>query len=203
MLLTDARRPARTGPHDELIPLSKQDRQLWDHKLIAEGQELLSQALPQRAIGYYQIQAAITAVHDEAETAEQTDWPQILALYGLLQHMTANPMVGLNRAIAVAMVHGPAAGLALLNSLDTALTGHYRLNAVRAHLLELAGDTAAAIDNYRQAASRTTSLAERHYLTEKAAALAAHRQTMGERDSDRNEALSDGPFAARLPAGGG
>jgi RNA polymerase sigma factor (sigma-70 family) len=173
MLLTDARRPARTGPSGELIPMSEQDRELWDQKLIAEGQALLSAALPQGAVGFYQIQAAINAVHDEATTAAETDWAQILALYGLLQRMTANPMVTLNRAIAAAMVHGPAAGLALLTELGTALAGHHRLHAVRAHLLEMAGDTDAAIGYYRQAAGRTTSLAESQYLTAKAAALAA------------------------------
>lgn len=172
MLLTDARRPARTGTAGELIPLSEQDREQWDQKLIVEGQTLLYAALPQRAVGYYQVQAAIAAVHDEADAAEQTDWPQILALYGLLERMTANPMVTLNRAIAAAMVHGPTAGLALLDGLDTALAGHHRLDAVRAHLLEMAGDNEPAIENYRLAASRTTSLAERQYLTTKARRLA-------------------------------
>ncbi|HCT79133.1 MAG TPA: RNA polymerase subunit sigma-24 [Micromonosporaceae bacterium] len=176
MLLTDARRPARTGTTGELIPLSEQDRGLWDQKLIVEGQTLLYEALPQRAVGYYQVQAAIAAVHDEAATDAQTDWPQILALYGLLERMTSNPMVTLNRAIAAAMVHGPAAGLSLLSGLDTALAGHHRLDAVRAHLLEMAGDNEPAIENYRLAASRTTSLAERQYLTAKAAALGARRR---------------------------
>jgi len=173
MLLSEGRRPARTGPHGELIPLSEQDRQRWDHKLISEGQALLAGALPQRAVGYYQIQAAINAIHDEAATAEETDWAQILALYGLLERMTSNPMVTLNRAIAAAMVHGPAAGLAVLDGLGEALTGHHRLDAVRAHLLEMAGDLEAAEDHYRRAANRTTSVAERQYLLTKAATLVA------------------------------
>jgi predicted RNA polymerase sigma factor len=171
MLLTDARRPARTGPRGELIPLADQDRTRWNKALIAEGTALLAAVLPRRAIGEYQLQAAIAAVHDEADTAQQTDWPQILALYGLLQRMTANPMVALNRAIALAMVDGPAAGLAAIAGLDTQLPGHHRLDAVRAHLLEMAGDPTTAITHYLRAAGRTTSLAERDYLTGKAARL--------------------------------
>jgi RNA polymerase sigma factor (sigma-70 family) len=170
MLLTDARRPARTGAHGELVPLAEQDRTRWDRALIAEGVALLTTVLPRRSIGEYQLQAAIAAIHDEAASAEQTDWPQILALYGLLERMTGNPMVTLNRAIALAMVQGPAAGLAALAGLDSRLPGH-RLDAVRAHLLELAGDHAAAVAHYRRAAGRTTSLAERDYLTGKAARL--------------------------------
>jgi RNA polymerase sigma factor (sigma-70 family) len=170
MLLTDARRPARTGAHGELVPLAEQDRTRWDRALIAEGVALLTTVLPRRSIGEYQLQAAIAAIHDEAASAEQTDWPQILALYGLLERMTGNPMVTLNRAIALAMVQGPAAGLAALAGLDSRLPGH-RLDAVRAHLLELAGDHAAAVTHYRRAAGRTTSLAERDYLTGKAARL--------------------------------
>jgi predicted RNA polymerase sigma factor len=170
MLLTDARRPARTGPHGELVPLAEQDRTRWDQALIAEGVALLTTVLPRRSVGEYQLQAAIAAIHDEAATAQQTDWSQILALYGLLERMTGNPMVTLNRAIALAMVQGPAAGLAALAGLDSRLPGH-RLDAVRAHLLELAGDHAAAVTHYRRAAGRTTSLAERDYLTGKAARL--------------------------------
>ena len=173
MLLTDARRPARTGPDGELVPLSAQDRTRWDQTLIAEGIALVSAALPRGAVGYYQVQAAIAAVHDEATTAAATDWPQILALYGLLERMNTNPMVTLNRAIAVAMVNGPAAGLAVLATLDEALAGHHRLDAVRAHLLEMAGDTDRAIALYRTAAGRTTSLAERRYLLTQAAHLSA------------------------------
>jgi RNA polymerase sigma factor (sigma-70 family) len=171
MLLTDARRPARTGPHGELVPLAEQDRARWNRALIAEGVAVLTAVLPRRSIGEYQLQAAIAAVHDEAATAEQTDWPQILALYGLLERMTGNPMVTLNRAIALAMVDGPAAGLAALTGLDSRLPGHHRLDAVRAHLLELAGDPDTAITHYLRAAGGTTSLAEREYLTGKAARL--------------------------------
>jgi predicted RNA polymerase sigma factor len=132
---------------------------------------LITAALPRGAVGDYQLQAAIAAVHDEAATAEETDWPQILTLYGLLERLTGNPMVTLNRAVATAMVHGPAAGLALLARLDGPLAGHHRLDAVRAHLLEMAGDIEAAIAHYRTAAARTTSLAERTYLTTQAARL--------------------------------
>jgi predicted RNA polymerase sigma factor len=171
MLLTDARRPARTGPAGQLIPLSEQDRTRWNQTLITEGIALLSEVLPRRAVGEYQLQAAIAAIHDEAATADETDWPQILALYGLLERMTGNPMVTLNRAIALAMVQGPAAGLAALADLDTELPDHHRLDAVRAHLLDLAGDTDSAIMHYQRAAGRTTSLAERDYLTARAARL--------------------------------
>ncbi len=174
MLLTDARRHARTGPAGELIPLTQQDRSLWDHALISEGVALLTVALGKGAIGEYQLQAAIAAVHDEAPRVEETDWPQILALYDLLKQMSESPVVQLNRAIAVAMVSGPAAGLELLDALaaDARLAGHYRLSAVRAHLLELQGDRASAIEHYRAAAGGTASLPERHYLLTQAARLA-------------------------------
>jgi len=171
MLLNEARRPARTGPAGELVPLAEQNRSRWDRALIEEGVALVSAALPKGTIGEYQLQAAIAAVHDEAETAEETDWPQILALYGLLEWMTGNPMVSLNRAVAVAMVEGPAAGLAQLETLDERLAGHHRLDAVRAHLLEMQGDRKAAIEHYRTAAGRTTSVAERDYLLMRAAGL--------------------------------
>jgi RNA polymerase sigma factor (sigma-70 family) len=173
MLLTDARRAARTGPGGELIPLARQDRALWDRRSIAEGVALISAALPRGSVGPYQLQAAIAAVHDEAPRAEDTDWPQILALYGLLKRMSDNPMVALNHAIAAAMVHGPSAGLELLAGLgaDRRLRGHHRLDAVRAHLLELAGDHAAAIEHYRRAAGRTTNIPERNYLITQAARL--------------------------------
>src|SRR5206468_7531900 len=130
MLLNEARRPARTGPDGELVPLAEQDRSRWDRTLIAEGVALVSDALPKGAVGEYQLQAAIAAVHDEAPSAEATDWPQILALYGLLEQMTGNPMVTLNRAVAAAMVEGPTAGLALIDALDERLAGHHRLDAV-------------------------------------------------------------------------
>jgi len=173
MILTDARKAARTGPDGELVPLDEQDRTLWDRAAITEGVELISQTLSRGAIGAYQLQAAIAAVHDEATRAEDTDWPQILALYGLLKRMSDNPMVTLNHAIAAAMVHGPQAGLTLLQALDTdpRLSSHYRLAAVRGHLHERAGDRAAAITHYRAAADGTSSIPERNYLLMKAARL--------------------------------
>jgi RNA polymerase sigma factor (sigma-70 family) len=173
MLLADARRAARTGPDGELIPLTKQDRALWDRTEISEGVALITATLSRGSIGAYQLQAAIAAVHDEAARSEDTDWPEILALYGLLMRMSDNPMVMLNHAIATAMVHGPAAGLQLLQALDAdgRLSGHHRLDAVRAHLLELAGDHQAAIAHYLIAAGRTTSIPERNYLMTQAARL--------------------------------
>ena len=173
MRLTDARRPARTGPGGELIPLTEQDRSLWDQAAITEGVALLTAALPRGAPGSYQLQAAIAAVHDEAPRAADTDWPQILALYGLLEQLSDNPLVTLNRAIAVAMVFGPSAGLSMLTSLDAdeRLAGSHRLDAVRAHLLEKAGDHRAAVTHYLAAANRTTSLPERNYLMTQAARL--------------------------------
>jgi RNA polymerase sigma factor (sigma-70 family) len=172
MLLSEARSPARTGPHGELVPLTEQDRSRWDREVIAEGIGLLTRALPSGAVGEYQLQAAIAAVHDEAPSTADTDWAQILALYGLLERMTDNPIVSLNRAVAVAMVEGPAAGLAALEGLDGQLTGH-RLDAVRGHLLEMSGDHDAAMTHYRAAAGRTTSAPERDYLTSRAARLSA------------------------------
>ncbi len=173
MLLTDARRAARTGPAGELIPLDEQDRALWDMAAVAEGVALVSAALRNGPPGEYQLQAAIAAVHDEAARAEDTDWPQVLALYGVLKQMSDNPMVTLNHAIAAAMVHGPQAGLDLLAPLaaDERLSGHHRLDAVRAHLLERAGDRRGAIAHYRAAAEKTTSLPERNYLLMRAARL--------------------------------
>jgi RNA polymerase sigma factor (sigma-70 family) len=177
MLLTDARRQARTGPDGELIPLTEQDRTLWERQPIAEGIALITAALAKGSVGPYQLQAAIAAVHDEAARAEDTDWAQILALYGLLKRMSENPMVALNHAIAVAMVEGPAAGLARLDALDAdgRLAGHYRMDAVRAHLLEMAGDHPAAIAHYRAAARGTKSIPERDYLTTKAARITTPR----------------------------
>ena len=173
MLLTDARRAARTGPSEELIPLSQQDRGRWDAGEIAEGIGLLTAALAKGAAGPYQLQAAISAVHSEAARAEDTDWPQILALYELLKRMSDNPMVTLNHAIAVAMVKGPPAGLELLDALDRdgRLAGHHRLHAVRAHLLEMAGDIDGAATHYRLAAGRTSSQPEQVYLLTQAARL--------------------------------
>ncbi|HEY0190034.1 MAG TPA: DUF6596 domain-containing protein [Kofleriaceae bacterium] len=173
MLLTDARRPARTGADGALIPLDEQDRGRWDRAAIAEGVALVSTALQRGPVGAYALQAAIAAVHDEAPRAEDTDWPQILALYGVLGQLADNPMVALNRAVAVAMVHGPAAGLAQLAALDAdpRLAGHHRLAAVRGHLHERAGEPAAAIACYRAAAERTTSVPERDYLLRRLARL--------------------------------
>ncbi|MFL5493096.1 MAG: RNA polymerase sigma factor [Gemmatimonadales bacterium] len=178
MLLTDARRAARTGARGELIPLDEQDRTRWDQRLIAEGIGLISETLSRGSVGSYQLQAAIAAVHDEAARADETDWPQIFALYGLLERMSDNPMVALNRAIAAAMVQGPVVGLELLTALDAdpRLAGHYRLDAVRGHLLEMAGDSERAILHYRAAAERTTSVPERNYLIAKAARLNAEQQ---------------------------
>jgi len=175
MILTDARRLARTGPEGELIPLDKQDRTLWDQKAISEGVALVSQTLSRGSIGSYQLQAAIAAVHDEAARAQDTDWPQVLALYGLLRRISDNPMVALNHAIAAAMVHGPSTGLKLLEALDadSRLAGHYRLDTVRAHLFEMAGDQQRAIAYYQAAARRSTSIPERDYLTTQVARINA------------------------------
>jgi RNA polymerase sigma factor (sigma-70 family) len=174
MLLTDARRAARTRPDGALVPLAKQDRALWDRGLIGEGVDLVSDTLARAPLGSYQVQAAIAAIHDEAPSAQDTDWPQILALYDVLERLSPNPMVTLNRAVAVAMVHGPQAGLRLLETLDDddRVAAHHRLEVVRGHLLEMAGDHAAAIASYRTAARRTTSLPERRYLEGRAARLA-------------------------------
>jgi RNA polymerase sigma factor (sigma-70 family) len=173
LLLTDARRLARSGPDGELIPLDEQDRSLWDRAAIDEGVALVSASLSRGSVGAYQLQAAIAALHDEAPRTADTDWPQVLALYGLLKHMSDNPMVTLNHAIAAAMVHGPGAGLELLKTLDTdeRMAGHYRLDAVRGHLFEMAGDREAARVHYRAAASGTSSIPERNYLITKLSRL--------------------------------
>jgi RNA polymerase sigma factor (sigma-70 family) len=177
MLLTDARRDARSGPNGELIPLDEQDRGLWSRDLITEGIGLVSAAMARGSVGPYQLQAAIAALHDEAVNAEATDWTQIMALYGVLRRMADNPMVELNHAVAAAMVHGPQAGLDLLESLDAdpRVAGHYRLDAVRGHLFERLGDPDRAIAHFRTAAARTASFPERNFLTTKAARLAAMR----------------------------
>ncbi|SCL56625.1 RNA polymerase sigma factor, sigma-70 family [Micromonospora citrea] len=177
MLLTDAHRAARTGPAGELVPLAEQDRDRWDRAAIAEGIALVTEALTWSPPGPYQLQAAIAAVHAEAPSADRTDWPQILALYRLLARIAPNPMVTLNQAVAVAMVDGPRAGLALLAPLDAddRTAGHHRLAAVRAHLLELAGEPRAARAAYLAAARGTTSLPEQRYLELRATRLAGHR----------------------------
>jgi RNA polymerase sigma factor (sigma-70 family) len=171
MLLTDARRLARTGPDGSLIPMDAQDRGRWDAALIAEGVVLISAALPRGPVGPYQLQAAIAAVHDEASSAGGTDWPQILALYDVLMQFQDNPVVSLNHAVAVAMVHGPDAGLTLLEPLDTTLAKDHRLHAVRAHLLEMAGDLSGARDSYEHAARLTLSVPQQRYLRSRAGGL--------------------------------
>jgi predicted RNA polymerase sigma factor len=174
MLLTDARRAARSGEVGELIPLDEQNRALWDKALIHEGILLVSNAMAKGRIGPYQLQAAIAALHDQAEATAQTDWAQIDALYGLLERMSDNPMVTLNRAVATAMVEGPDAGLRLIETIaqDARVKGHYRLDAVRAHLHERAGRRELALEHYQCAAERTASLPERNYLLSKAARMA-------------------------------
>jgi RNA polymerase sigma factor (sigma-70 family) len=171
MLLTEARRPARADEHGELIGLEEQDRSLWDLELSAEGQALLAEALARGAVGEYQLQAAIAAEHAKALRPEETDWREILALYGLLEQVTGNPMVALNRAIAAAMVDGPQAGLGLLDGLEGELAGHHRLHSTRAHLLEEMGDLRGAVAEYERAAQLTRNLPERNYLTKRAARL--------------------------------
>ena len=178
MLLTDARRPARTRPDGTLVPLAEQDRDRWDAAAIAEGVALITGTLARAPLGPYQLQAAIAAVHDEAARAEDTDWRQILELYGLLRVFAPGPMVTLNRIVALAMVDGPRVGLAALTEAerDPALRGHYRVAAVRAHLLETAGDRDAARDEYERAARRTLSVPEQRYLKSRAARLSPDRR---------------------------
>jgi RNA polymerase sigma factor (sigma-70 family) len=173
MLLTDARRAARTDPDGRLVPLAEQRRDLWDATQIEEGVALLTRTLGTGPAGPYQLQAAIAAVHDEAPSDDETDWPQILALYEVLEQVSPGPVVRLNRAVAVARVHGPRAGLALLGTLDAdqRMAQTHRLEAVRGHLLELAGDLLAARASYRRAATMTASTPEQHYLMLRAARL--------------------------------
>jgi RNA polymerase sigma factor (sigma-70 family) len=173
MLLTDARRRARATTNGELVPLTEQDRMLWDADKIAEGVALITETLPRGRTGAYQIQAAIAAIHDEARSAEATDWPQIKALYELLLQISDNPMVALNHAVAVAMADGPARGLQRLETLatDNQLAEDHRLYAVRAHLLEMCGDIPAAREAYRAAARRATNLPQQRYLIGRAARL--------------------------------
>ncbi|MFI8438625.1 RNA polymerase sigma factor [Streptomyces sp. NPDC079020] len=170
MLLTHARREARTTEAGDLVPLDEQDRTKWDRALIDEGTALVKTSLAVPALGPYQLQAAIAATHADAATAQETDWPQVHALYLILERIAPNPVVTLNRAIALAETEGPAAGLALLSTLDgdARLAGHHRLLSVRAHLLEKTGDTAGAYEHYRRAARATASIAERRYLESRA-----------------------------------
>ncbi len=170
MLLTDSRRSARTGPDGGLIPLTEQDRSLWDAAAIAEGTALISTALAPSSLGPYQLQAAIAAVHAESPSAQDTDWPQVLALYTLLERLAPNPVTTLNRAVALGMVSGPGAGLAVVSELETGvLAGSHRLLAVRAHLLERAGQTSAAAAAYQEAARLAGSLPEQRFLLGRAA----------------------------------
>ncbi len=173
MVLTDARRAARTEEDGSIVPLDEQRRALWNTSQIDEGVALLTRTLGKAPIGPYQLQAAIAAVHDEAPSAKETDWPQILALYEVLEQVLPGPVVTLNRAVAVAMVHGPRAGLAVLGTLDTdeRMAHTHRLEAVRGHLLELAGDLAGARASYQRAARMTASLPEQRYLALRAARL--------------------------------
>lgn len=187
MLLTDARRHARTTASGDVIPLADQDRTRWDRTLITEGVALITSALRQGRIGQYQAQAAIAAVHDQAPRYEDTNWVELLALYTLLDKMTNNPMVTLNRAIATGMTHGPEAGLAILDQLGEQLGDHHRFHSTRGYLLELSGDETAAADEFRAAAAGTMNLRERHYLTTKAACLtrSEEQRRPGDTQDDR------------------
>ncbi|MGW4648277.1 RNA polymerase sigma factor [Kitasatospora sp. NPDC004289] len=184
MLLTEARRPARTGPAGELVPLTDQDRSRWDAALIAEGTELLGRTLPSGRVGPYQVQAAIAAVHNEAPDVAATDWPQVLVLYDLLTRLDPGPMVSLNRAVALAEVEGPEAALAVVDELatDRRLTRHHRLLATRAHLLERLGRDAEAAEAYSEAARRTTSAPEQRHLRDKVTRLGARGTARGGRE---------------------
>ncbi|MGK5680069.1 RNA polymerase sigma factor [Actinoplanes sp. URMC 104] len=171
MLLTDARRPARTRPDGALVPLADQDRTLWNRAAIEEGVAIVTAALRDAELGPFQLQAAIAAVHDEAAVAGQTDWPQILALYRVLDVLAPGPMVTLNRIVALAEVDGPLVGLRALDEADAVLAGHHRVAAVRAHLLERAGAAEEARRQYLLAARLTLSLPERRYLESRASRL--------------------------------
>jgi predicted RNA polymerase sigma factor len=175
MLLTEARRAARTTASGELVPLDEQDRSLWDRQLIAEGIELSRAASSKGSAGEYLIQAQIAALHDTAPRSQDTDWRRIAGLYAVLEQITANPIVSLNGVVAVAMFEGPETALGLLQPLEQPLAGHHRLHAIRAHLLEMAGELDAAFAEYQTAANQTTNLPERNYLTMKAARLNERR----------------------------
>jgi predicted RNA polymerase sigma factor len=183
MLLNEARRPARATATGELVPLDEQDRSLWDGDLIAEGLELVADAWTKGSAGEYLLQAQIAALHDTAASPQDTDWRRIAGLYAVLERISGNPMVSLNGVIAVAMFEGPKAGLELLGQLDEELQGHHRLHAVRAHLLETAGELDAAFVEYEAAASRTTSVPERNYLTMRAARLNERRPSGDDRSA--------------------
>ncbi|WP_342213285.1 sigma-70 family RNA polymerase sigma factor [Nocardia wallacei] len=182
MLLTDARRAARTGPSGELIPLLEQDRSRWDRIRLAEGMRLAAAAIGHGLHGMYRFQAAIAALHAQARCTADTDWGRILVLYTMFDRLARNPMVTLNRAVATAMVHGPAAGLDLAATVEDSLAGNHRLDAVRGHLYEMAGDRPAAIAAYAAAARRTTSVPERDYLTIRGAQLREGKAMAYEKD---------------------
>ncbi len=173
MVLTEARHAARVGPAGDLVPLAEQDRSLWDRALVSEGVDLLMGVLPLGRVGSFQLQAAIAAVHDEAASVDDTDWLEIVGLYSLLERIDPSPVVTLNRAVAVGMVEGPAAGLALVDAVEAEgrLKDHHRVHLVRGHLLELAGDREGARAEMREAARRTTSLPERRHLERRIAEL--------------------------------
>ena len=200
LLLTDARRAARVTPAGDLVPLPEQDRESWDAAEIAEGLDLLAAAGQHGPVGEYQPQAMIAAVHDRAATAGATDWVCILSLYGLLESMTGNPVVRVNRAVATAMVHGPAAALAVLEGVGSPVRDGHRVLAVRAHLLEMSGDTAGALAHYRHAADRATSLPEQRYLRAQASRLvgaALHQHHDADAEDARREPAADQPSAPR------
>ena len=177
MLLTDARRAARVDPYGRPVQLADQERGRWNRAAIAEGTAILDDAISHGSVGEYQLLAAIASLHDHAPTAEATDWSQIAALYGLLERVSGNPVVTLNRAVAVAMADGPQAGLSLLDGVDERLQGTQRMEAVRAHLLERAGEREAAAAHYRTAARLATSVPERDYLATQAARLGTRATT--------------------------
>lgn len=164
MLLTDARTPARLDRNGDLVPMTDQRRDLWKQESISRGVDLITKALPRGPVGAYQLQAAIAAVHDEARTADETDWPQIVALYRLLLVVSPGPIVELNFAVAVAMAEGPAAGLTLLSDLESRLSDNYHLTAARAHMLEASGDIADAQQTFLDAAQRATNLRHARHL---------------------------------------
>jgi RNA polymerase sigma factor (sigma-70 family) len=172
MLLTDARRQARTGPHGELVPLDRQDRSRWFRPRIAEGITLVTAAMERGHLGEYQLQAAIAAVHAQSPTHDDTDWAQLVAIYELLERVAPTPVVTLNRAVATAMLHGPDAGLAVLDEVAASLGGHHRLHAVRGHLLERMGDLDGAAAELRLAAGRATNLREQQHLFAEASRVA-------------------------------
>ncbi|WP_367128142.1 RNA polymerase sigma factor [Saccharothrix sp. HUAS TT1] len=204
MLLTDARRPARTRADGSLVPLDEQDRTRWDAAMIAEGTRLVHDALTTTPVGPYQLQAAIAALHAEARHADDTDWKQVLGLYDLLHSVAPGPMVALNRIVAAAMVHGPTAALARLEraATDPALAGHHRLHAVRAHLLDLAGEAEAAREHYALAARATLSLPERRYLEHRADHVRAdrHRANQDQDNQDRAGRTDDAEAPPDPPA---